>query len=94
MPLLENYADFFSEKEFALSALIGVAAVLGIFDQPSNHALTDYVTGDSPTFLTHTSALPVIDIGITTLTMASDSYTIVETRPDGTGMTVLVLEAV
>jgi hypothetical protein len=77
-----------------VEATIGITTVSGIFDAPSNNALNDFVTGNSPTFLAQSSTLPAITIGITTLTMAVTVYTIAEVRPDGAGMTTLVLERV
>ena len=74
------------------SATIGASSVEGVFVTEYAEAL-DVAAGSKPVFHCVASALPSITLGTTTAVINSTTYTIVESHPDGTGMTLLVLEA-
>lgn len=74
------------------TATLGGASVDGIFDNGAALGL-NLVGGSSPTFAC-ASADIVGDVRGDTLTIAGTAWTIRDVTPDGTGMSVLQLEAV
>lgn len=93
MAFAEDLTAFFDTNGFAVSAILAGGSVAGIFDQA--YALADVgLTGmasSSPTFTLATSDVPANPAGAS-LVVNGATYTIVEHQPDGTGMSVLILE--
>ena len=90
MPLVEDLTGFFTD--FAVSATVGASTVSGLFDNGYGEAF-EYSSGRTPTFLCKAADLPSLTLGTTTAVIGGVTYTIVETKPDGFGLTTLVLEA-
>lgn len=91
MPFVEDFTQFFQSNEFATDATLGGEAVRGIFDngfQAFEVAGGVYATG--PVFLLPSAEVPASVIGLQ-LVIGADTWTVVETEPDGTGVTLLRL---
>ena len=88
-----NTAPFFNTQHFAQAAVLGGVTVQGIFDDAA--ALGG--VGDlgmattQPTLLVPTSAVPASVRGME-LEVAGQHFTVEDDQPDGTGMTLLILE--
>lgn len=78
--------------DFGVDATLDGVAVSGIFDNGSQSALNNTMLGTNPTF-TLASASASSSSRSKTLVVDSVSYTVREVKPDGTGMTMLELEA-
>lgn len=95
---VESAADrstFVNPDEFAVTATYGLLSVDGIFDNP--YVLAAFggqvgVTSSNPTFLAPTANLPGINNG-DTLVIGGSTYTVRDVQHDGTGFTLLELEA-
>ncbi len=90
----EDLSEFFDQAHgFAVVATIGAASVNGVFDDAYFGVDTNgiEVAGSQPRFLCAVASLPTITLGTTTAVINSTTYTIVETQPDGTGLTALIL---
>jgi len=88
-------ATFFNADEFGVVAVINGSNVNGYFDNDYLTALD--VGGTSPAFECATSDLAAVTPAVvrgTAITIDSVSYIVEEIKPDGTGMTVLVLSEV
>lgn len=88
----EDIAAFFDLGDFAVQGELAGLPVVGIFD--NEHARADVGVGfasSAPIFTMPTSAVPVLVDGAV-LTVSGASYVVVEHRPDGTGISTLVLE--
>lgn len=101
---VESAADrlaFLNGEEFGTAATYlpaagGALALAGIFDRPHRHVVLGEaaVSMREPTYLCRADDLPA---GYETgedrgqLTVDGTTYTIVDVRPDGTGMVLLVL---
>ena len=94
MAFVENFAPFLSVTEFASNATLGGVAVVGIFDKA-------YQLGDvggtgfastQPVFTLASTSLPVDPVGLV-LVVNATNYSVVAHEPDGTGLSVLMLEA-
>lgn len=97
MSLSENFDEFLDSDDFAVAASYtpnggSATAINGIFDK-------EYLAGDlgqvvvssaAPMFLTKTSNVASED-GSGAIVINSVTYDIVEVKPDGTGMTLLIL---
>lgn len=90
----ENLATFFDLDEFAVMATIEGAEVVGIFDNSYDAAAIAVgdIAGSIPAFTLSTSSVPAKPAG-KLLVVNGKTYKIVEHRPDGTGVSVLRLEA-
>lgn len=92
---VENAADraaFFNTDDFGVVATINGTEVNGIFDNEYIDVLD--VAGTSPAFTCATADLAAITPAVargTSVTISGTAYTIQNIKPDGTGMTVLVL---
>lgn len=88
----EDFSTYFAE--FGSDATLGGAAVRGVFDNA--YALGNVgvvgMAGSQPMFTLPTASVPADPVG-QSLGMGSAVYEVVEHRPDGTGISVLVLEA-
>ena len=66
--------------------------VEGVFDKQYQDALG--VAGNRPVFTALSADLPAITHRSTTCTIGTTDYTVMESHPDGTGNTLLLLEEV
>lgn len=93
MAFTEDLAPFFSVSEFGSNATLAGVAVRGIFDNA-------YLQGDvggagmagaQPMFSLATSDVPADPVGAS-LVVNSTTYRVAAHEPDGTGVSVLMLE--
>lgn len=92
MPFAEDLTPFFNVEDFGSAALYnGTTTVNGIFDREYLEAL-DGVAGSGPAFTCRTADVPSAANG-DTLAIASVTYTVRGVESDGTGVTLLRLEA-
>lgn len=86
-------APFFNAQHFAQEAVLGEVAVLGIFDDAS--AVGDVgelgMATTHPTLLLPSAQVPAAVRGMQ-VQVAGQHFTVEDAQPDGTGMTLLVLE--
>lgn len=87
MALTENLTSFFAD--FGVAATVGGVSVTGIFDKAYIEAL-GYVNANNPVLLVLSS---VSASEGTAVTVNATSYTVASIEPDGTGLTLLQLEA-
>lgn len=87
----EDTTAFFAD--FGAPATIGGTAVVGIFD--NGHTLGAVgpfgIASAQPRLTMATAAVPANPVG-QACTVASGTYTVAEHQPDGTGISVLLLE--
>ncbi len=87
----EDLSAFFNVTEMATSATLNGVAVTGIYD--NEYALQEFGgSASSPSFLMASSAVPATPVGMA-LVIGATTYKVVETMPDGTGVTMLRLRA-
>lgn len=95
MAFVENIAAFFQAADFAVSATLASLPVVGIFDLA--YQLGDVggtgMASTAPVFTLSTASVPVNPIGLTMVVNAI-SYTVAAHEPDGTGVSLLMLERV
>lgn len=93
MAFAEDLTAFFSTEEFAVSATVAGVAVRGIFDNAYElaHAGLAGMAGSVPSFTLATSAVPANPVGAA-LVVGGATYTVVDHQPDGTGVSLLLLE--
>ncbi len=98
MAFPENLDAFFSTDDFAVSATWTPdgdtsSAITGIFDNEYSDASGGEVDFEAsqPTFLVQTADVPDVAQG-DQLFVNSRYYRIVNVQPDGTGLTLLILE--
>jgi len=93
MSPLEDLDVFFSASEFATTATLAGVEILGIFE--SAYALASVgpagMASENPVFTTKTSLLGNDVVGQEIL-IGETQYTVAEHQPDGTGLSLLVLE--
>jgi hypothetical protein len=90
--MLEDDLDtFLDTADFAEIALSGATPINGIFD--NGYASAMGMAGSGPTFTCKSSDATSLNPGTSTLTIRSSSYLVVGVEADGTGMTLLRLEA-
>lgn len=86
-------APFFNAQHFAQEAVLGEVAVLGIFDDAS--AVGDVgelgMATTHPTLLLPSAQVPAAVRGMQ-VQVAGQHFTVEDAQPDGTGMTLLILE--
>lgn len=88
----ENLAPFFDLQGFAVSATLGGVAVRGIFD--AGFALGQVgigMAGTQPTFTLATASIVGEAVG-QSLVVSGTTYVVAGHEPDGTGVSVLLLE--
>lgn len=90
--IAEDSATFFNTADHGIEATIGAATVAGLFDNGYAEAF-GIAAGSKPTFLCAVADLPALTLGTTTAVIDGTTYTIVESQPEGHGLTLLVLEA-
>lgn len=87
-PLDAFFADF-----GVTGTLAGGAAVTGIFDRDYMASLGGQVSATGPAFGVKTSDVAARGIAFgTAITIGGTAYTVRDTQPDGTGVTLLLLE--
>lgn len=90
----ETLTQFFDAGEFAVTAKLAGVEVLGIFDNEYDAAAIAVgdIAGSSPVFTLPTASVPPKPAG-KLLVVNGKTYKVVEHRPDGTGVSLLRLEA-
>lgn len=91
MPFAENIIEFFDTDDFAETVTIsgGIGSVNVIFtDEYAEQFETE---GDLPMAVARTTDVAAVTHGMT-VTRGATTFTVREIQPDGTGVTVLVLE--
>ena len=92
MAFTEDLSIFFAD--FGVDATLAAAPVRGIFDD-------DYVdsglgargmAGSGPAFTLASAQVPASPYGAALVVPGHGNYSVVEHRPDGTGLSVLLLE--
>lgn len=93
MPFAEDFTVFFKASEFASNATLAGLAVTGVFDAAYESGAVG-LSGMSSTQPGYTLASASVPAGVVgqLLVQAGVSYTVVEHQPDGTGVSVLLLE--
>jgi hypothetical protein len=91
MAMTEDLTAFFDPDEFAVSATLAGVPVTGIFDNAfDEQALAMGLAGTVPLFTLASGSVPSPVVG-QPLVYGGTTYTVVETLPDGTGITRLRL---
>ena len=90
MAFVEDLAPFF--LDFGITAVWEGASVRGIFDSDYFDPLGNVVEGNSPVFRCATADIVGVAHG-DTLVAGAVTYKVVGVEPDGTGTTLLRLEA-
>jgi hypothetical protein len=88
MAFTEDPAPFYAD--FGIAATVGGVSCTGLFD--NGHAAAFDVAGTAPSLLLPDSSAASAAHG-TAVTVGGHSYTVAAIEPDGTGMTLLRLEA-
>lgn len=88
-----NTTPFFNPQHFAQSAVLGGVTVQGIFDDATVVGGVGELgmATTQPTLLLPTNAIPAGARGMEVL-VAGQRFTVEDDQPDGTGMTLLILE--
>jgi len=89
--MTEDFDIFLNADEFATTGTVGTTSIVGILDR--DFAEVNGVEGYAPTLLCKESDTSSIYIG-SQLEVAGQSYKVMAKRPDGTGMTTLILEVI
>lgn len=93
MPFAEDLSPFFATADFATQAVLGGQAVQGVFD--NGYALSDGgfsgMASSRPTFTLPTQLVPSPAVGAV-LVVGGEEYAVAEHQPDGTGVSLLILE--
>ena len=98
MAFVEVFSEFYNTDDFAVNATYtpqggSASTITGIFDE--EYQLIDAgsvgVSGSTPVFECASSSVPAAAPG-DTLVVNAVTFLVVEVQPDGTGVTVLILE--
>jgi hypothetical protein len=91
--MFKDLSPFFSSAEFATPATLDGVAVLGIFDRPYAEASFGGfgAAASQPTYTLPTDQA-VSPAGKVLVVSGIGTFLVAEVRPDGTGITVLILE--
>lgn len=89
MAFTESHGEFLDGDDFAVTASIGGSSVSVIFDHEYVNA--QGVSGEQPRILCDDDDVGSVSVG-DAITVNSTGYAVRVIEPDGTGMTVLVLE--
>lgn len=100
MPFVEDFTPFLQESEFSSTAVVfGTGAqVPVIFDNGHQDAMGNTFESSQPTALGTTQDLQSLDHGSVLMlpkavgSLEQVAYAVVGAQPDGTGMTLLILE--
>lgn len=91
MPMTEDLSAFFDTAEFATAATLNGVAVTGIFDAAyEEQGLGLGMAGTVPVYTLPSADVPATVVGLA-LVIGATTYTVVESMPDGTGITRLRL---
>ena len=91
--LVEDFSAFFNTVEFATAGTLNGVAVRGIFDNGfEEQPIALGFGGTNPLYTLASSAVPSGVIGMS-LVIGATTYKVVESMPDGTGITRLQLRA-
>lgn len=85
---MESHSDFFHTQEFATIVTIDGKVVPGIFE--NQYVEYGDIAGTKPTVLCQSNQVFEVEIG-DSIVIHNKQYTIAGTQPDGTGLTLLVL---
>lgn len=94
MAFTEDFTAYFNTGDFAFSATVAGVAVKGIFDkayQLGNVGVTGIAT-TAPVLTLATAVVPADPVG-TAVVVSGSNYTVAAHEPDGTGVSLLLLEA-
>lgn len=92
MLLAEDLAAYFATEDgFAVTATSGASSFPVIFDNDYQASLGGFVEGASPQCMARTSDVSALVQG-SAITIEAVAYLVREVRPDGTGVTTLLLE--
>ena len=87
----EDLSAFFGD--LAVDATLGGQSVRGMFDNTyAEFDMGGGVSGSSPVFTLASASVPAPVVGLS-LVVAGKTYQVVETMPDGTGITMLRLRS-
>jgi len=92
--MFQDLLLFFSAAEFATPATLDGVAVLGIFDRPyaeASFGAFGAAAASQPTYTLPTDQA-VSPAGKVLVVSGIGTFLVAEVRPDGTGITVLILE--
>lgn len=91
MAFTEDLSEFFSEDDFAVTAMLDGFPVAGIFDNAATAIGGEAaIEGSVPTFTCAAADIP--DVAVEqVLTVGDTDYTITSVHPDGTGVVILGL---
>lgn len=97
MSMVEDTSVFFSTAEFADTATLNGVGVTGIFDNGYEHAGAGLsgMSSSAPLFMLASGLVPAGSVGkafVVLTGIGAGNYKVVEAQPDGTGLTVLLLE--
>lgn len=94
MPFTENLDEFLDTTDgFADACTVGGSTLWGVFTQANSDALG--VDGTRPTLLVKDASVSALSIAYgtsITITRLSQAFVVRSLQPDGTGMTLLILE--
>lgn len=93
MPMVEDLSVFFHASEFASAATLAGVSVRGVFDNGylQGDVGGNGMAGAQPMFTLATSDVPTSPVGAS-LVVNATSYRIAAHEPDGTGVSMLMLE--
>ena len=93
MPMVEDFTAFFQSSEFAVNATLAGLPVVGIFDSAylQGDVGGNGMAGAQPMFTLATSEVPSSPVG-TSLVVNATTYRVAAHEPDGTGVSILMLE--
>ena len=90
MSFVEDFTVFFAD--FGVQATHTGGAVTVIFDRAHIEAMGGEVSGTGPIALAVTADVASFTPNATSITIGGIAYTVRDIQPDGTGMSLLVLE--
>lgn len=88
MAFSEDLSSFF--VDFCVTVTVGGVSVRGIFDNAFIQALG--ISGTGPVLIVKTASVPSVAQG-DAVVISEVNYTVAEIKPDGSGITVLELDA-
>lgn len=92
MPFAEDFTVFFADFGVTATPNVG-AAVTVIFDRAHIEAAGGDISGTQPVALAVSADVSAWTSNSTTVSIAGATYTVRDIQPDGTGLSLLVLEA-
>lgn len=88
--LSENMTDFFNPDEVGNQATVGASTINGFFSR--EYAELNGVEGYYPIFIVTDADADTVTLNSTTITLQAVNYLAISKRPDGTGLTTLLLQ--